>query len=79
MNWTKNDRVRAVFVEEVKILENKPFAQNRDFRRFGGNLDFHGTGPILGGFAPIFFFKQKTAYEMLRSLVGSEMCIRDST
>ena len=26
----------------------------------------------------IFFFKQKTAYEMLRSLVGSEMCIRDS-
>src|SRR5678815_5924308 len=26
---------------------------------------------------PVFFFKQKTAYEMLRSLVGSEMCIRD--
>src|SRR5678816_2007500 len=26
---------------------------------------------------PLFFFKQKTAYEMLRSLVGSEMCIRD--
>ena len=25
----------------------------------------------------VFFFKQKTAYEMLRSLVGSEMCIRD--
>ena len=24
-----------------------------------------------------FFFKQKTAYEMLRSLLGSEMCIRD--
>eukprot|EP00658_Telonema_sp_P-2_P069639 TRINITY_DN58999_c0_g1_i1.p1 TRINITY_DN58999_c0_g1~~TRINITY_DN58999_c0_g1_i1.p1 ORF type:complete len:100 (+),score=33.07 TRINITY_DN58999_c0_g1_i1:108-407(+) len=24
-----------------------------------------------------FFLKQKTAYEMLRSLVGSEMCIRD--
>src|SRR5678815_5502192 len=29
---------------------------------------------MLGCF---FFFKQKTAYEMLRSLVGSEMCIRD--
>ena len=29
-------------------------------------------------FSPdFFFFKQKTAYEMLRSLVGSEMCIRD--
>eukprot|EP00658_Telonema_sp_P-2_P033275 TRINITY_DN24454_c0_g1_i1.p1 TRINITY_DN24454_c0_g1~~TRINITY_DN24454_c0_g1_i1.p1 ORF type:complete len:107 (-),score=35.37 TRINITY_DN24454_c0_g1_i1:52-372(-) len=27
--------------------------------------------------ASFFFFKQKTAYEMLRSLVGSEMCIRD--
>ena len=27
--------------------------------------------------AVVFFFKQKTAYEMLRSLVGSEMCIRD--
>ena len=26
-----------------------------------------------------FFFKQKTAYEMQRSLVGSEMCIRDSS
>ena len=26
----------------------------------------------------IVFVKQKTAYEMLRSLVGSEMCIRDS-
>ena len=34
-------------------------------------------GRIVGnGF--VFFFKQKTAYEMLRSLVGSEMCIRDS-
>ncbi len=26
-----------------------------------------------------FFFKQKKAYEMLRSLVGSEMCIRDNS
>ena len=29
------------------------------------------------GVNEFFFFKQKTAYEMLRSLVGSEMCIRD--
>ena len=28
---------------------------------------------------PIFFFKQKTAYEIMPSLVGSEMCIRDSS
>ena len=27
----------------------------------------------------VFFFKQKTAYEIMPSLVGSEMCIRDST
>ncbi len=26
----------------------------------------------------IFFFKQKTAYEIAQCLVGSEMCIRDS-
>ena len=36
------------------------------------------SGWDLCGDIPVFFFKQKTAYEMLRSLVGSEMCIRDS-
>ena len=25
----------------------------------------------------VFFFEQETAYEVLRSLLGSEMCIRD--
>ena len=29
-------------------------------------------------FLSFFFFKQKTAYEIMPSLVGSEMCIRDS-
>src|SRR5450756_742652 len=29
-------------------------------------------------FSRFFFFKQKTAYEIMPSLVGSEMCIRDS-
>ena len=29
--------------------------------------------------SPFFFFKQKTAYEIMPSLVGSEMCIRDRT
>ena len=32
---------------------------------------------IVENLGSIFFFKQKTAYEMLRSLVGSERCIRD--
>ena len=31
----------------------------------------------MGLWCVFFFFKQKTAYEVLRSLVGSEMCIRD--
>ena len=37
-------------------------------------VDVKGTGSIC----VIFFIKQKTAYEVLRSLVGAEMCIRDS-
>ena len=37
------------------------------------------SGGLGGGGGGFFFFKQKTAYEMLRSLVGSEMCIRDSS
>ena len=31
----------------------------------------------MGGFFCVFFFKQKTAYDIRLSLVGSEMCIRD--
>ena len=31
----------------------------------------------LVGYDFFFFFKQKTAYEIMPSLVGSEMCIRD--
>src|SRR5450756_951406 len=33
---------------------------------------------LLLWFFFFFFFKQKTAYEIMPSLVGSEMCIRDS-
>ncbi len=34
---------------------------------------------FIDGSVLFFFFKQKTAYEMSASLVGSEMCIRDRT
>ena len=34
----------------------------RDFRPFGGNFDFCGTGPILGGLTPIFFCCPIIAY-----------------
>ena len=39
----------------------------------GGLLFFERLLP-----SGIVFFKQKTAYEIMPSLVGSEMCIRDS-
>ena len=47
MNWAQNDRVRVVFVDKVKILEHNPFAQNRNFRRFGRHFDFRAIDPIL--------------------------------
>ena len=38
----------------------------------------HDRKPILTIEQQIEHLKQKTAYEILRCLVGSEMCIRDS-
>ena len=35
-------------------------------------------GMVLHSVEVVFFFKQKTAYEIEYGLVGSEMCIRDS-
>ena len=40
-------------------------------------LVFEGDDVVNVRESVFVFFKQKTAYEMLRSLVGSEMCIRD--
>ena len=40
-----------------------------------GAQEQDGISGVLEGV--IFFFKQKAAYELLRSLVGSEMCMRD--
>eukprot|EP00658_Telonema_sp_P-2_P043987 TRINITY_DN31865_c0_g1_i1.p1 TRINITY_DN31865_c0_g1~~TRINITY_DN31865_c0_g1_i1.p1 ORF type:complete len:106 (+),score=3.30 TRINITY_DN31865_c0_g1_i1:40-357(+) len=40
-------------------------------------LNIISISDVILFFVRFFFFKQKTAYEMLRSLVGSEMCIRD--
>eukprot|EP00831_Metopus_contortus_P041942 TRINITY_DN33016_c0_g1_i1.p2 TRINITY_DN33016_c0_g1~~TRINITY_DN33016_c0_g1_i1.p2 ORF type:complete len:113 (-),score=20.54 TRINITY_DN33016_c0_g1_i1:242-580(-) len=42
---------------------------------WGAGVVGFGVGSKIMAF---FFFKQKTAYEMQRGLVGSEMCIRDS-
>ena len=58
----------------------KVIATNGDCLLYTSDAADEGLGVDLGGRRIIkkIFFKQKTAYEMLRSLVGSEMCIRDS-
>ncbi len=44
----------------------------------GQGEDERGDGQESRGVGGVFFFlKPKTTYEVLRSLVGSEMCIRD--
>ncbi len=43
------------------------------------DMSIKGTDEIWNCVFYFFFFKQKTAYEMSASLVGSEMCIRDRT
>eukprot|EP00825_Cyclidium_porcatum_P042985 TRINITY_DN5999_c0_g2_i2.p3 TRINITY_DN5999_c0_g2~~TRINITY_DN5999_c0_g2_i2.p3 ORF type:complete len:113 (-),score=15.51 TRINITY_DN5999_c0_g2_i2:173-511(-) len=44
---------------------------------FGSAECVQKTGINAEYFFFFFFFKQKTAYEIMPSLVGSEMCIRD--
>ena len=46
---------------------------------FWGDFFGFGYNSLLFPFDDffLFFFKQKTAYEIMPSLVGSEMCIRD--
>ena len=41
-------------------------------------VDAQGVVFFMSSRRRFFFFKQKTAYEIMPSLVGSEMCIRDS-
>ena len=48
VNWAKNNPFEAVFVAEVKRLENTPFAQELDFPHFGRNFIF-AIGPIFLG------------------------------
>ena len=55
VNWAKNDRARAVFVDEVKIRENSRISRNRDFRHFGWNFDSTVRAQFWGDW-PHFFF-----------------------
>src|SRR3546814_7541800 len=51
------------------------YCRGAGWREHGGKprTSWHGTFGVI----VFFFFKQKTAYEILRCLVSSEMCIRD--
>ena len=52
--------------------------QQPQHRRVGKNTKKHQKFEIIQNVKKFdFFFKQKTAYEIRLSLVGSEMCIRD--
>ena len=52
---------------------------NEDFRTIYPKLaKGFGVPRLCVDREDVFFFKQKTAYEIMPSLVGSEMCIRDS-
>ena len=61
----RNFRSRTILRVSIVFIDVNNFFCCRFFY-------FFGTGFI-------FFFKQKTAYEIASCLVGSEMCIRDST
>ncbi len=51
---------------EVVLLEKRT-------SNIRGEMSYFQVGLVT----VFFFFKQKTAYEIMPSLVGSEMCIRD--
>src|SRR5450756_1843495 len=59
-----------------------PSRSNLKFNKSRGHRKLHQRKPecLAGNFLAhvFFFFKQKTAYDIMPSLVGSEMCIRDS-
>src|SRR5660398_244197 len=62
-----------------KVTQEKDELLNRSWsRRYFTRTLRHVWGYPLDN-VDFFFFKQKTAYELRLSLVGSEMCIRDRT
>ena len=79
VNWTKSERVRAVFVEEVQIHENKPFPQNRNFQRFGGNFDLCDTGLVLEGLTPFFVMPNNClSFRMVPCSLNPDFWVRKS-
>ena len=68
-----HEELKNVLQEEIKKIQVHCIL----FKMQICSSHFYGTIFIyLTKICWIFFFKQKTAYEMQRGLVGSEMCIR---
>ena len=65
-------RVLCSQTTKAMITTQGILSSNRQF--YDGKLGLHPFDSFL---AFLFFFKQKTAYEIGVRLVGSEMCIRD--
>ena len=70
----KTERDWNKFLLRQGKLYKKPCLKYTVCPEQNGNAE--SSSKTLSSFSSSFF-KQKTAYEMLRSLVGSEMCIRD--
>ena len=64
-------QIRQIIFDELKVgvVSYTQFVKTPKIDR---------AGPTISAEYDIAFFKQKTAYEILRCLVGSEMRIRDS-
>ena len=50
----------------------------RDSEDNSGKRLSYARGSSKGVLVDVFFLKQETAYEIMPSLVGSEMCVTDS-
>ena len=72
----------ALRISQHRSASSKRRPRYRLCAIFGAPDQFGAPGHTHGNRTPakrgeFFFFKQKTAYEIMPSLVGSEMCIRD--
>ena len=80
LDMTPEDAAKTAYVKATK--QDTIADLNRDIcLLYTSDAADDGYSVDLGGRRIIkkIFFKQKTAYEISEGLVGSEMCIRDST
>ena len=81
-NWTDPEsghghRYRWLLEGKKMILRGLSDILWLFFLRIHGHVRMYNKKHIINIVISPVFFKQKTAYEIMPSLVGSEMCIRD--